>query len=153
MRIRIKDYTFEIGEPFSSGQVISANEAVALNAVRADNIRNAVAGIVAEAMADLPPGGVMDAGRLIEVTRKIAAFDRDYQFPHRHHSSRPMRRWQNFVPVTSRRHSPSWIDVCRSSSRIIKSSSPRAGMSRRETALRASRWSRCCERGPGHDDR
>jgi len=71
----IQGVQFEIIQPFEEGHVCTLAEAKALNQTRSENIRNNSAKSVKEALA----AENMDEA-LKEVAKKIAAYDKEYQF-------------------------------------------------------------------------
>ncbi len=87
--IRISQYAFELSDPFSEGQVLLVNEANALNALRAENIRNAVGRLISR---ELEAAGVNrttaashDAKLLsveahVRVLAEVARYDAEYAF-------------------------------------------------------------------------
>ena len=74
MIIRIKGHTFKLSEPHQEGDRLSAGEAQALNALRAENIRNNMAKKLAKLQSPLTPAG-------LEVfTSEVVAYDQAYIF-------------------------------------------------------------------------
>lgn len=88
MKIRIRQYEFDIAEPFVKGSVLSPGEAQALNGLRAENIRNNMSKPVLLAVSMLLPGELLDPATLSELQDKIARYDSGYQFPLRFESSK-----------------------------------------------------------------
>lgn len=77
--ICIKQYSFSVKAPYREGSVLSETEAQALNALRAENIRNNVSKWIIEAQSrcgkGLLPQQVVD-----EIRKRIRDYDRDYTF-------------------------------------------------------------------------
>lgn len=86
MLIRIRQYTFTISAPFFPGQVITAAEAQALNALRAENIRNNFAKRVLDSIASLPEGQLLSAEAQAEAQQALDSYSSTYQFQLRHES-------------------------------------------------------------------
>jgi hypothetical protein len=84
MQIRIRSYPFTLAEPFRAGTVLTKGEAQALNALRAENIRNNVARVVHEAIAVLPEGTLLASETLAQLQARITQYDLSYQFLERH---------------------------------------------------------------------
>jgi hypothetical protein len=80
MKIRIGQYAFSIGSPFASGHVLSANEAEAMNRLRAENIRNNVKKWVDQERARCAVGELLTPDALSELQDKISAYAASYQF-------------------------------------------------------------------------
>jgi hypothetical protein len=83
MQISIKQHAFAVRAPYSEGTVLTKAEAQALNGLRAENIRNNVFKLVAEAMSAVAPGQVLPAAAQQELQEKITEYDLKYQFPQR----------------------------------------------------------------------
>lgn len=83
MKITIRQYVFSVREPFSEGTIITKAEAQALNALRAENIRNNMAKKVADAA--LPPDAVkprlLSEIDLVDLQQQITEYDLKYTFP------------------------------------------------------------------------
>lgn len=80
MQIRIKQYTFSVSEPYTEGTVLTRGEAQALNALRAENIQDGTRRAVNEALAVVPPGGLLSPAELARLQEVITKFDLAYQF-------------------------------------------------------------------------
>lgn len=77
MQIRIKQYQFEIEEPFAEGHKLTKGEAQALNVLRAENLRNSATKQL-ELLGfgrDLLPAGDLEAFR-----QKVRELDQAYRF-------------------------------------------------------------------------
>lgn len=75
MLLVIRDFQFELSEPFKAGQVIGAAEARVLNGVRAERIRKA---IEREARKDESAGE-----RISRIEKRIQELERDFEFVER----------------------------------------------------------------------
>lgn len=84
MIIRIKHYQFTLSEPFAPGHQLTGAEAQALNALRAENIRNNFAKRVDKAIAVLLPGEVLSAEALRELQVVLGTYDSGYGFVGKH---------------------------------------------------------------------
>lgn len=84
LTIRIKQYSFTLSSPFTEGSVLTKAEAQALNALRAENIRNNTSKRVEQELAKLPPGELLSPAQLESLQGVIAQYDRNYKFPLRH---------------------------------------------------------------------
>lgn len=84
LTIRIKQYSFELSDPFAEGTVLTRAEAQALNALRAENIRNNMARAVEKETAKLLDGQLLSPEALAALQETISTYDRNYQFPSRH---------------------------------------------------------------------
>lgn len=78
--IRCLQYTFPISDPFLPGHSLSPEEAQALNALRAENIRNNLAQQVRKKVDLLEPGQLLPPAALEELGEIAARYDREYQF-------------------------------------------------------------------------
>ena len=78
MLISIKNYSFEITEPYAEGMEISLAEAQALNALRADNIRNALSRSLEKLVAE--HGQVLPIEYLIALKAECARRNETYEF-------------------------------------------------------------------------
>lgn len=87
MKIRINQYAFELSEPFQTGHSLSANEAQALNSLRAENIRNNVAKRVREELAILGDGELLSLEQIKELQALVDRHSERYRFPSRHTAS------------------------------------------------------------------
>lgn len=75
MKVKIKQYSFEISEPYQPGHVCSQAEAFALNLHRGDNLRNNLVRLLG-----LPDDGtIMSQGDLAEVEAQIREYDGQYK--------------------------------------------------------------------------
>ena len=90
MHFSISHYSFELSEPYEAGGVLTLGEAQALNALRAENIREMVrrsfAGYIAQhgdAEGLLSPEGILD------FQREVETIDSLYQFKARVTKPRP----------------------------------------------------------------
>lgn len=79
-RIRTGQYSFLVGSPFAEGHKLTANEAEALNQLRAENIRNNVKKLVDRATKQLPPGEVLAPAELSELNDRVARYISGYEF-------------------------------------------------------------------------
>lgn len=84
VKIRIRQYEFSLSEPFAEGTVITEGEAQALNGLRAENIRNRMARVVANATASLDEGELLSTEAVAELQAQITRYDSRYQFVKRH---------------------------------------------------------------------
>jgi hypothetical protein len=84
MKIRIRQYQFEVSEPFAGGQEITRADRQALDRLRAENIRNNVVKVVEEVTALLAPGQLLSQDALGELQRRIDRYDQGYKFLERH---------------------------------------------------------------------
>ena len=78
MLIQIRRYQFELLGPYAEGHRLTAGEAQALNSLRAENIRNAVAKTVHDAMQR--EGETLSPETLSRIREEIAKRDREYEF-------------------------------------------------------------------------
>lgn len=83
MKIRIGQYAFAVGTRYAAGDTLTANEADALNGLRAENIRNNVKKLVDRATAALSPGQLLTPAELSELQDAVSAYARDYSFGER----------------------------------------------------------------------
>lgn len=81
MRIKIKQYSFEISSPFAEGSVLTQAEAQALNALRAENIRNNMSRVVERETAAIPEGGLLSTDAVAGLQAQITRYDERYKFP------------------------------------------------------------------------
>lgn len=84
MQITIRQHAFSVRSPYSEGTQLTKAEAQALNALRAENIRNNMAKAVVAALALAPDGQVLTAAEHRELQERITEYDLGYQFPLRH---------------------------------------------------------------------
>lgn len=86
MIISIKGFQFEISAPYQPLHQLTPGEAQALNSLRAENIRNNVAKLVNDAIAEQPEGLELTLPESIvaEIQAKITSFDSNYVFKPRH---------------------------------------------------------------------
>lgn len=73
--ITIQGHIFHVSAPYSEGHTLTANEAIALNRVRAENIRNNTASLVAKYNSDENGGYDHEAAQ-----SAVAAYDAEYNF-------------------------------------------------------------------------
>lgn len=78
--IRIKQYQFTLSDPFNEGHVLTSNEARALNALRAENIRNNLEKILNREIGKLPDSALLSASTLSEMNDLATRYDREYEF-------------------------------------------------------------------------
>jgi hypothetical protein len=78
--IRCAQYQFTISDPFTPGHPLSPEEAQALNALRAENIRNNLAQQVRKRTEGLRPGDLLAGENLAELNALAADYDANYQF-------------------------------------------------------------------------
>lgn len=81
MRIKIKQYSFEISSPFAEGTILTQAEAQALNALRAENIRNNMSRVVERETAAIPEGGLLSTDAVAGLQAQITRYDERYKFP------------------------------------------------------------------------
>jgi hypothetical protein len=84
MQISIKQHAFSVRGPYREGTQLTKAEAQALNGLRAENIRNNVFKLVAEAVGAVAEGQVLPAKVQQDLQQKITEYDLKYQFPLRH---------------------------------------------------------------------
>lgn len=89
MRIRIRQYSFDLSEPFFEGQPLRAAEAQALNGLRAENIRNNMSPTVLAKVSLLGEGQLLDTETVAELQRAISAYDMKYEFVLKHQRREP----------------------------------------------------------------
>jgi hypothetical protein len=75
MQISLRSHSFRITSPFGAGHVLTAGEAQALNALRAENIRNS--------LGKKLNGRDLTPQVLEELIAWLAAYDKSYQFKDR----------------------------------------------------------------------
>lgn len=90
--IRCQAYQFQISDPFQAGHSLSEAEAIALNGLRAENIRNNLASQVAKATANLPAGTLLGQDELQTLAELAAKYDSEYEFG-------PKRRYTRQGPI------------------------------------------------------
>lgn len=78
--IQIKHYQFTVSEPFAEGTVIDGPTATAINALRAENIRNNWAKRLAQELDKLPSGESLSPERLRELQAELTVYDARYRF-------------------------------------------------------------------------
>lgn len=78
--IRISRYQFEVSDPYSAGMAINLAEAQALNALRAENIRNNLMDRVRAARDSAGPDVVLSIQVLEELQAQFTAYDQEYSF-------------------------------------------------------------------------
>lgn len=84
MQIRIKQYSFQLSSPFFEGRALTEGEAAALNALRAENIRNNLRAELDRRQNKLPEGQHLDARDLAELQQIISQYDANYKFLPKH---------------------------------------------------------------------
>jgi hypothetical protein len=89
MKIRIRQYAFEISTPYSSGHVLTDLEAQALNALRAENIRNNMSKVVQRELNCLGEGEALPSEVLADLTARITNYDKVYSFSPRFAAASP----------------------------------------------------------------
>lgn len=77
LKIRISQYAFLVGAPYRAGHSLTANEAEALNRLRAENIRNNVKRWVDQAE---PTRGLIPQAELNALAERIAQYAQGYEF-------------------------------------------------------------------------
>lgn len=82
--VRIRGYQFSISAPYAEGQKMGEAEVQQLNDLRADNIRNNLTKPVLDALATLPPEGMLSPDQLAELQEKITAYDKNYSLQLKH---------------------------------------------------------------------
>ena len=108
--IRISQYTFELPIHYHAGEPLGEGEALALNALRAENVRNNVDQWVAEA-ENMTPGGVLRPDAQAELQARIADYDRDYKFPLTRRSRRPPPALERAMTILSEIKSAEWAQA------------------------------------------
>jgi hypothetical protein len=96
MLIRIRQYAFQVGEPHAGGDQMTPGEAQALNRLRAENIRNNLASVVAAELAACLPGQGLSPEALARLQAKFTQYDSTYKFQERYSGSSS----QGPAPVT-----------------------------------------------------
>lgn len=84
MIIRLREYTFQLGEPHVAGDPLTVGEAQALNRLRAENIRNNLSGLVKQEVDKLLPGQVLSADAQARLQAIVTGYDKKYEFVERH---------------------------------------------------------------------
>lgn len=84
--IQVSHYSFELSEPFVEGQRLSAGEAHALNALRAERLRQLMQRKVAQAS---PRGTLLDAEGVAALAVQAQEADRLFSFPPKQFSRIP----------------------------------------------------------------
>lgn len=82
--VRIKGYQFHISAPYSEGQRLGEAEALHLNDLRADNVRNNLKKLVDDACAMLRQGELLDTSTLAELQAQITRYDANYSLQLKH---------------------------------------------------------------------
>lgn len=95
MQITIRQHSFNVRGPYAEGTILTKAEAQALNGLRAENIRNNMAKLVLEYLAQIEPGRVLPAEAMQELQGKITDYDLRYQFTLKHES----RQGQGQSPI------------------------------------------------------
>lgn len=91
MKISIRQYIFQVRDPYTEGTIITKAEAQALNALRAENIRNNVSKLVADATGKADGTTRLLAEEdLQELQGKITEYDLKYSFPLRAEKKDPV---------------------------------------------------------------
>lgn len=83
LSIRISHYSFPLSSPFEPGHQLSEAEAAALNALRAENIRNLLSHHVRKAQQALPEGKLLSEEALEELRSHCRRLDAEYRFGQR----------------------------------------------------------------------
>lgn len=79
MKINIRDYSFEVGEPYQAGHVCTSAEAQALNVHRTMNLRQNLIRTL-----DIPEDGtILSAEDLADLRRQVREADEVYDMGHR----------------------------------------------------------------------
>lgn len=81
--IKIKQYQFDLSEPFEPGHLLLPEEATALNALRAENIRNLLAPKVATVQQAHGEGTLLPSEAITGLRQEAARLDEEYRFGHR----------------------------------------------------------------------
>lgn len=84
MKIRIRQYSFEISAPFEAGHSLTIGEAQALNRLRAENIRNNFAQNVKDEADAMPEGEMIPPSIVERLQADIERYDAAYTFVERH---------------------------------------------------------------------
>ncbi len=85
--IRCHHYKFTLRDRFSAGHLLSENEAAALNALRAENIRNILLLRLRKVARD--DGTLLSPEQVLELELEASRLDREYEFGARRAYSRP----------------------------------------------------------------
>jgi len=88
MKIRIRQYTFDLRDRYTPGHCCTAGEAQALNQQLAENIRNNIDRLVVDAVAVLPPGQLLSLEAQQALQARISEYESRYEFQTRHISRR-----------------------------------------------------------------
>ncbi len=107
MKIRIKQYHFEVSEPFQPGHRLNEAEAQALNGLRAEHIRDNVSKVVSKALAESQDGALLSPKALEEVSRAIAQYDSRYNFIFKHEP----RAKRGLLESVVRGLAEEWVEV------------------------------------------
>ncbi len=86
--LRISKYQFEVSDPYSAGSVLTEGEAAALNALRAENIRNNCMGWVSAEREGLPAGELLSSDVLSTLQARFTDYDSTYTFGARRQNKR-----------------------------------------------------------------
>lgn len=86
MQIRIRQYSFHLSPRYFEGHLLTLAEAQALDRLRADNVRNNLARLVTDAMAELPDGQFLSHETLAEIQIRVTQYEKNYQFVIQHRS-------------------------------------------------------------------
>lgn len=87
--IRIQTYQFHLRDRYEAGHQLTAEEASALNSLRAENIRNNLAPAVSKAASQLPAGTLLSPDQLAPLVALAAKYDAEYEFGRKRAYSRP----------------------------------------------------------------
>lgn len=82
--IRVRGYSFSVSAPYSPGQPLGEAEALHLNDLRADNIRNNLTKPVLDAIGALAPGQLLAPATLAELQAKFTTYDAGYRLQLKH---------------------------------------------------------------------
>lgn len=86
--LRISKYQFEVSDPYSAGSVLTEGEAAALNALRAENIRNNCMGWVSAEKEELSAGELLPSDVLSVLQTRFTEYDQQYIFGARRQNRR-----------------------------------------------------------------
>lgn len=80
----ISGYSFRLAAPYTAGSVLTAAEAQALNALRAERVQTNVRSIVQRAVAVVASGELLAPGQLAAVEATVTDYDSRFVFVERH---------------------------------------------------------------------
>ncbi len=84
LSVIISGYSFRLQAPYCAGSVLSAAEAQALNALRAERVQTNVRSIVQRAAAVVASGELLGPGQLAAIQAAITDYDSRFAFVERH---------------------------------------------------------------------